>query len=442
MDLIEDIDKGRTDKGSMEKIVSLCKRRGFVWQSSDIYGGFAGFWDYGPLGAELVHNIKQLWWNHFVKSHEEMYGLASTVLMPEAVWRASSHLEGFVDPEVQCKKCKKRFRADQFEDKKNKCPECGGVFGDARQFNLMFKTQVGAVESEENNAYLRPEIAQGMFVHFKNVLDTMHPTLPFGIAQIGKSFRNEIAPRDFLFRVREFDLMEFEYFVRESEWKKHFERWRKEMWAWIEKVGIDKKKVHELEVSQENRAHYSKRTTDFEFEYSFGQKELYGLAYRGDYDLARHAKSSGVDLRYSDPVSGEKFIPHVVEPTFGVGRTLLAVLLSAYREEKDRIVLSLAPKLAPYTVAVFPLLANKPQLVEKARGIYSELRKHFAVAWDDRGNIGKRYYSQDEIGTPWCVTVDFKTLEREDVTVRDRDSAKQERVVIVELPMYFEEKLK
>ena len=414
----------------LETIVALAKRRGFVFPSSELYGGLAGTWDFGPLGAELAHNIKELWWEHFVKSREEMYGLASSILMPEAVWKASGHLEGFADPLAECKKCKKRFRADEFSGKK--CPECAGALSEPKQFNLMFKTK---------NSYLRPEIAQGMFVNFKNVLDTMRPTLPFGIAQIGRAFRNEIAPRDFLFRVREFDLMEFEYFVKESEWEKYFEKWREEIWAWLEKVGIDKKSVHELEVPKEERAHYSRRTIDFEFDFPFGKKELYGLAYRGDYDLTQHMKHSGVDLRYTDSASREKFIPHVVEPTFGLGRTVLAVLLSVYREDGERVILSLPPKIAPYKVAVFPLVSNKENLVSKAREIYNELRKHFTAAFDDRGNIGKRYYSQDEIGTPWCVTIDYQTLEDGTVTVRDRDSGSQVRHPAAELDKYFSEKL-
>ncbi len=400
----------------LEKIVSLAKRRGFIFPGSEIYGGLAGTWDLGPLGSELAHNIKELWWNHFVRSHEEMFGLASSILMPEKVWEASGHLKGFADP-----------------------------LGEGQHFNLMFKTEIGATQPE--NAYLRPEIAQGMFVNFKNVLDTMRPELPFGIAQIGKAFRNEIAPRDFLFRVREFDLMEFEYFVKESEWEKHFEKWRKEMWAWIERVGIDKEKVSELEVAKEDRAHYSKRTIDFEFEYPFGKKELYGLAYRSDFDLANHMKHSGVDLKYTDPASGEKFIPHVIEPTFGLGRTLLAVLLSAYCEDElggeKRIFLKLNPKLAPITAAVFPLIKNKPDLVSKAREIYSALKKEIPnTAFDDNGNIGKRYRRQDEIGTPWCVTIDYQTLEDDTVTVRDRDSGKQERHKVAGLVGYFQKMLR
>lgn len=419
----------------LEKIVSLCKRRGFIFPGSEIYGGLAGTWDLGPLGSELAHNIKELWWEHFVRSREDMYGLASSVLMPEKVWEASGHLEGFADPLVECTKCKKRFRQDELltSDVNNSCPECGGELSEPKQFNLMFKF---------DDAYLRPEIAQGMFVNFKNVLDTMRPTLPFGIAQIGKAFRNEIAPRDFLFRVREFDLMEFEYFVKETEWEEHFEKWRKEMWAWIEKVGIDKNKTHELEVPKEDRAHYSKRTIDFEFEYPFGKKELYGLAYRGDYDLKRHMERSGADFRYTDSMSGEKFIPHVIEPTFGLGRTILAVLLSVYREDGARIILALPPKIAPVKLAVFPLVSNKENLVKKAREVYDGLRKTAwgmgQIAWDDRGNIGKRYYAQDEIGTPWCVTIDYQTLEDGTVTIRDRDTGKQERHKISELDKYFE----
>ena len=395
----------------LEKIVSLAKRRGFIFPGSEIYGGLAGTWDFGPLGAELAHNIKELWWNRFVRSRNDMFGLASSVLMPEKVWEASGHLEGFSDP-----------------------------LGEG-YFNLMFKTEIGAIQPEKNSAYLRPEIAQGMFVNFKNVLDTMRPALPFGIAQIGKAFRNEIAPRDFLFRVREFDLMEFEYFVRETEWEKYFEFWQKEMWAWIEEVGIDKNKTHELEIPEGERAHYSKRTVDFEFDWPFGKKELYGLAYRGDYDLARHMEHSGVDTRYADSLSGERFIPHVIEPTFGLGRTILAVLLSAYREDGERVLLSLRPKIAPVKVAVFPLVSNKENIVTKAREVYENLR-HAAwgmgqVAWDDRGNIGKRYYAQDEIGTPWCVTIDYQTLEDGTVTVRDRDTGKQERQKIAALGEYF-----
>ena len=429
----------------MGKIVSLCKRRGFVFQGSEIYGGLAGTWDLGPLGTEFAHNVKDLWWRHFVYAHEEVYGLSSSILMPEPVWQASGHLEGFADPMVECAKCKRRFRADQLENTST-CPECGGVLGVQKQFNLLFPVMVGSAEGGGSRAYLRGEIAQGMFVNFKNVLDTMRPTLPFGIAQIGKAFRNEIAPRDFLFRVREFDLMEFEYFVREGEWKKHFETWRTEMWSWIDTVGISREKVSELEVTEGDRAHYSKRTIDFEFDYPFGRKELYGLAYRTDYDLLRHQEHSGVDLRYADPVSGERFIPHVIEPTFGVGRTLLAILISAYREDElggeKRMYLALKPSVAPIKAAVFPLLKNKPELVGKAREVYAALKYDIPqVVWDDNGNIGKRYRRQDEIGTPWCITIDFDTLQDGTVTVRGRDTGEQKRLSTAELSSYILKKL-
>lgn len=430
------------DDTLMEKIVSLSKRRGFVFQGSDIYGGLAGTWDYGPLGAEMVHNIKDLWWKHFIKEEEGMYGIASSILMPEAVWQASGHLEGFHDPVVECGTCKHRFRADHIDDKE-KCPDCGGKLGAEKTFNLMFPVEMGSTDTS-NTAYLRGEIAQGMFVHFKNILDTMRPRLPFGIAQIGKAFRNEIAPRDFLFRVREFDLMEFEYFVREAEWETYFEKWRKSMWAWVDRVGINREAVHELEVKPEDRAHYSKRTIDFEFDYPFGRKELYGLAYRTDHDLKKHTEYSKVDLSYEDPNTNEKFIPHVIEPTFGLGRTVLAVLCSAYTEDElggeKRVYLKLKPEIAPVRVAVFPLLKNKPELVEKAREVYGMLKKEFGnVQFDDNGNIGKRYRRQDEIGTPYCVTVDFDTLGeggesvKDTVTVRDRDTGEQNRVSISEL---------
>lgn len=423
------------DQDKMESIISLCKRRGFVFQGSDIYGGLAGTWDLGPHGAELAHNVKELWWNHFVQSKENMFGLSTSIIMPKAVWQASGHLEGFADPLVECEKCHHKFRADQLEEK-HKCPDCGGKLGEERKFNLMFPVKVGS--GEDDDAYLRGEIAQGMFVHFKNVLDTMHPTLPFGLAQIGKAFRNEIAPRDFLFRVREFDLMEFEYFVRENFWKEAFEYWKEEMWEWIERVGINKKLVSELEVSEEDRAHYSKRTIDFEFDYPFGKKELYGLAYRTDHDLKKHMAESGVDLNYLDPVTNEKFVPHVVEPTFGLGRTILAILVSAYTEDdlggEKRIYLKFKKDIAPVRVAVFPLLKNKPELVSKAREVYSAIKKDFpSAAFDDNGNIGKRYRRQDEIGTPFCVTIDFDTLEDETVTVRDRDTGEQKRVKISDL---------
>ncbi|MFA7216604.1 MAG: glycine--tRNA ligase [Candidatus Paceibacterota bacterium] len=432
----------------MEKIVSLCKRRGFIFQGSEIYGGLAGTWDYGPYGASLSYNIKELWWKHFVSEQENIFGISTPTIMPEAVWRASGHLSGFTDPMIECKKCHHRFRADHL-DKKNleskKCPDCGGELGEEKAFNLMFPLNMGS--SSDSIAYLRGEIAPGMFVNFKNILDTMRPSLPFGIAQIGKAYRNEIAPRDFLFRVREFDLMEFEFFLKEEDWEKYFEFWRSEMWRWVERVGINKEMVYELEVSSEDRAHYSKRTIDFEFEWPFGRKELYGLAYRTDHDLKSHSAGSGTDLSYFDESTKEKFIPHVVEPSMGHGRTMLAVLVSSYREDEMngevRSYLAFKPSIAPIKVAVFPLLKNKPELVEKAREIYKILKKEFSsVEFDDNGNIGKRYRRQDEIGTPFCVTIDFETIEKDNaITVRDRDTGVQTRVGTSELIAYIKERM-
>ncbi len=441
----------KTEKNQMmEKVVALCKRRGFVFQGSEIYGGLSGTWDYGHLGSKLAHNIKDLWWKHFVEEREDMYGLTSSNIMPEAVWKASGHLSGFTDPIVECEKCHHRFRADHLpEENKNqkKCPDCGGKLGEEKVFNLMLPVPLGTIEGKSNSAYLRGEIAQGMFVNFKNILDTERPNLPFGIAQIGKAYRNEIAPREFLFRVREFDLMELEYFVREETWEKYFEMWRMSMWDWVERVGITKDMVHELEVAPEDRAHYSKRTIDFEFDYPFGRKELYGLAYRTDYDLKKHSEASGVELSYFNEETKDRFVPHVIEPTCGHGRTLLAILISAYREDEMngevRTYLALKPTIAPVKVAVFPLLKNKPELVAKAKEIYKMLKKEFgSVVFDDNGNVGKRYRRQDEIGTPMCITIDFETLEQgTGVTVRNRDTGTQERISEIDLISYLREKL-
>ena len=394
----------------MEKIVSLCKRRGFVFPGSEIYGGLAGTWGYGHLGNELLHNIKQSWWNKFVATREDVYGIRAAILMNTKVWEASGHIAGFADP-----------------------------LENGEKFNTMFKTQVGAGE-EAATSYLRPETAQGIFVNFKNTVDAFHPKLPFGIAQIGKAFRNEIAPRDFLFRQREFDQMELEYFVRPDEWHKFFEYWKDEMMEWMEEIGLDMKKIHDVEVAEGERAHYSQHTVDFEFEYPFGQKELFGLAYRGDFDLKNHK------LNYSDPDTQELFVPHVIEPTFGVDRAVLALLLSAYAEDElggeKRTYLKLKPALAPVKVAVFPLLRNKPELVKKAREIYTNLKQEIpSIIFDDNGNIGKRYRRQDEIGTPFCVTVDFDTIKDDTVTVRDRDTGTQERVKAGELAEFIKNKL-
>ena len=434
----------------MEKIVSLAKRRGFVFPGSEIYGGLANSWDYGPLGVELKNNIKNLWWDRFVHRRDDMVGLDSALIMNPKVWEASGHVATFSDPLVECKKCHTRFRADQIDIKKP-CENCGSKdgFTSPRQFNLMFKTFIGPAEEAANIAYFRPETAQGIFVDFKNIVDTARKPLPFGVAQIGKAFRNEITPGNFIFRTREFEQMEIEYFIpvpkKEKDWEAIFESWRKDLWSWIvSDLGIDKKHIHELEVQKEELAHYSKRTIDFEFDYPFGRKELYGLAYRTDFDLKNHFK----DAPYTDPQTTEKSWPHVIEPSLGVDRTVLAVLLSAYTEDGDRVYLKLKPKLAPYKAAVFPLLANKDHLVKKARSVYDDLRKKFVVAWDDRGNIGKRYYAQDEIGTPYCITVDFDTMGdegdgklKDTVTVRDRDTGKQERVPIAKLEAFLRERM-
>ena len=441
----------------MEKLVSLAKRRGFVYQGSEIYGGLAGTWDYGPYGVALRQNIKNLWWKRFVDDREDMYGVDAAILMNPKAWIASGHVGGFSDPLVDDLKTKKRYRADHLledagvetkgmkladmdkaiKDKKIKSPD-GNPLGDVRQFNMMFKTHVGAAEDETSVSYLRPETAGGMFVNYKNVLDSFHPKLPFGLAQIGKAFRNEIAPRDFIFRLRELEQMEIEYFVKGEDWKIYFEQFRSQVHEWFKDIGLDAAHVHELEVAPADLAHYSKRTIDFEFDYPFGRKELYGLAYRTDFDLKAHAEHSRVDLSYFDEETKTRYVPHVIEPSFGVDRTFLAILADAYREDEMngevRSYLKLSPSVAPVKIAVFPLLKNKPELVAKAREIYSMLRKEMrGVEFDDNGNIGKRYRRQDEIGTPFCVTVDFDSLEKGTVTVRDRDTGKQESVPVSEL---------
>ena len=437
----------------MEKIISLCKRRGFIYQGSEIYGGLAGTWDYGPLGVALKNNIQNLWWKRFVLDREDMYGMDAAILMNQNVWKASGHVADFADPLVECPKCHMRFRADHIEDVDGvkHCPTDKTILGAPRMFNMMLKTSVGALEDDSSISYLRPETAQGMFVNFKNVLDSFHPKLPFGMAQIGKAFRNEIAPRDFIFRVRELEQMEIEYFVKPENWAGSFEEFRKEMWYYTKDVGLPQEMVHELEVADGDRAHYSKRTIDFEFDFPFGKSELYGLAYRTDFDLKSHTTGSTVDLSYFDEESKTRFLPHCIEPSFGVGRTMLAVLSSAYTEDElggeTRSYLRLSPKVAPVLVAVFPLLKNKPELVGKAREVYIGLKKELGrVVFDDNGNIGKRYRRQDEIGTPFCVTVDFDTLGEkpellDTVTIRDRDTGEQRRLSLKELTSYLRDAL-
>jgi len=451
----------------MEKITSLAKRRGFVFPGSDIYGGLKGTWDFGPLGVALNNRIKSEWWKMFVDGREDMYGLDSSILMNEKVWEASGHTgAGFADPLVEDAKTGERFRADHLlkdngieaeglsasemdgliADNELKSP-AGNQLSKVKDFNLMFETQIGA--EGKYKSYLRPETAQGIFVNFKNVVDTLSPKMPFGIAQIGKAFRNEIAPREWLFRVREFEQMEIEYFVREEQWEEEFETLRLDIQKWHEHIGLAPENIREYEVPENDLAHYSKRTIDFEYNYpGKGFDELAGFAYRTDHDLKNHEEASGVKMRYV-PAEGSPFIPHVLEPSFGVGRALTAVLCEAYTEDEMngevRTYLKLPKHLAPYRVAVSPLLKNKPQLVEKARAVFLQLKKEFGnVAWDDNGNVGKRYRRQDEIGTPACVVIDFETLGEEDaslkdtVTVRDRDTGAQERVAITEIASYLE----
>ena len=440
--------------------MSLCKRRGFIFQGSDIYGGMAGTWDFGPLGTALKKNITDAWWKFFVEDRDDIYGIDAAIIMNPKTWEASGHTSTFADPLVECKECKSRFRADKIADGINesvtteeflathtKCPVCGKEnWGPIRKFNMMFSTHVGAVlpdddaESTKGNiAYLRPETAQGIFVNYKNILDTFYPSLPFGLAQQGKAFRNEISPRDFILRDRECSQMEIEYFVHPTKWEQEFEKMRTLNHDFLENIiGLDPAHIHELEVPAKDRAHYSKRTIDFMFDYPGGEEELMGLAYRTDFDLANIARASKKSMDYRDKITNETFVPHVIEPSIGVERLILAVLSDAYTEDEidgnKRTVLKLPENLAPYKYCVSPLLKNKPELVAKAKAVFETLKsKYTHVTWDDSGNIGKRYRKQDEIGTPKCVVIDFDTLENDTVTVRDRDTTKQTRVAIADL---------
>jgi glycyl-tRNA synthetase len=453
--------------GKMEKIVALCKRRGFIFQSSEIYGGLNGAWDYGPLGVELKRNLKDYWWRCMTQLRDDIVGFDGSILMNRAVWAASGHEATFSDPLIDCKTCKARFRADQLESsvcglKPSKNPaNCGGELTEPKVFNLMFKTYVGATESEDSITYLRPETAQAMFVQFKNVLDTTQKKLPFGIAQIGKAFRNEINPRNFTFRSREFEQMEVEFFVKPGTGPEWLEKWREDRLAWYESIGIPLAKIHVLTVPEKDRAFYSQGTYDLEYEFPFGVQELEGIAHRGNYDLTQHAKASGKPLEYFDEETKQKYLPEVVEPSAGVDRTVLALLCEAFDEEtiaddesgkeEIRTVLRFAPRMAPIKAAVFPLLKNKPELVAKARGIYQALQPLMKVTYADSAAIGRRYRRFDEIGTPFGITVDFETLEgvkeactsangtpiaageKDTVTLRHRDSMKQERISIGDL---------
>jgi glycyl-tRNA synthetase len=441
----------KVDSQRMEKIVSLCKRRGFIFQSSEIYGGLNGAWDYGPLGVELKRNLKNYWWRKMVHERDDVVGMDGSILMNRAVWKASGHEDTFTDPMVDCRTCKARLRADQLIEKNGskQCPNCGGKdLTEPRSFNLMFKTYVGATEDESSITYLRPETAQSIFVQFKNVLEVSRKKLPFGIAQIGKAFRNEINPRNFTFRSREFEQMELEYFCRAEQGMELLEYWKEERLRFYENIGIPRAKLHVKTVADEERAFYSKGTYDIEYEFPFGVQELEGVAYRTDYDLTQHQKASGKPLEYFDEETKQKFIPHVVEPSAGVDRTVLALICEAYSEDEapdekgkmeTRTVLRLHPRVAPIKCAVFPLLKNKEQLVAKAKEIADLLRPYMNVFYDESGAIGRRYRRQDEVGTPFGITVDFETFGEKDaglkdtVTLRERDSMKQERVAINEL---------
>ncbi|MFA5009895.1 MAG: glycine--tRNA ligase [Patescibacteria group bacterium] len=436
---------------SMDEIVNVAKRRGFIYPSSEIYGGLANAWDYGPYGVLLKNNVKQVWWQDLVMKRTDIVGLDSAILMNPKVWEASGHIAEFTDPLVDCKECKQRFRADHLQDKK--CPNCGGELTEARNFNLMFKTHAGPVDDESNVVYLRPETAQGIFVDFKTILDTTRNKLPFGVAQIGKSFRNEITPGNFTFRTREFEQFEIEYFVKSAlEAKKAFDEWVKARFDWYKNLGIKSDNLRLREHEKTELAHYAIEATDVEYNFPFGFSELEGVANRGNYDLSQHEKFSGQELKYFDEETKTKILPHVIEPSGGVDRAVLAFLVDAYTKERvsgladeqvsgeERIILKFHPRLAPIKAAVFPLIKKEP-LIIKAKEILHQLKEKWFVEYDESGTVGRRYRRQDEIGTPYCITVDFDSLEDNMVTVRDRDTMKQERVPIAGIMEWLEAKL-
>lgn len=448
----------------MEKIVSLCKRRGFLFPASEIYGGLANSYSYGPYGIELKNNIKQLWWKKFVSQRSDVVGIDGPILLHPKMWEASGHTTGFNDALVDCKKCQKRFRADHLieeatgedlegemdkmdaaiQENEIKCPECGSFnWSEVKKFNLMFQTEMNGINEP---VYLRPETAGAIFIEFKNILDSMRVKLPFGIAQIGKAFRNEIVAGNFIFRLREFEQMEIEYFIHPKiKWESIFDNWLDLMEEFVREIGAEKENLKRKEHPPEKLSHYSRKTVDIEYKFPFGFKELYGLAHRGDFDLTQHSKYSRQSLEYYDQETKEKVVPHVLEPSFGVDRTILVALLSAYREEKveeeTRVVMKFPKKIAPIKIAIFPLLKNKPELVKKAKEIFEELKYNYTCEYDEVGSIGKRYRRQDEVGTPYCITVDFDTLEKDNtVTIRDRDTMEQKRIKIEELKNYFADK--
>lgn len=419
----------------MQKIVALCKRRGFIYPGSEIYGGLGGTWDYGSLGAELKRNIKSEWWKNMVQSREDIVGVDAAIMMNPKTWEASGHVEAFTDPLVECKNCHKRFRADQLDQVEKCVGDSQHQFTEARKFNLLVRAYLGVIEGKESEIYLRGEITQGVHVNFKNVLDSTRVQVPFGIAQIGKAFRNEITPGNFTFRSREFEQMENQFYIepKEAEGKKWFDYWKKQRMDWYLKLGIKKENLRFRDHADHERAHYARAATDIEYNSPFGWSEFEGIHHRGDWDLSRHEQYSGQSLKYRDPDSGEEYLPWVIETSGGVDRAALFFLIDAYVEENGKVKLKIHPKLAPFKAAVFPLLANKPDLVKKAKAIYHDLKPDFMVAYDERGNIGGRYAAQDEAGTPFCITVDFQSLEDDSVTIRDRDSGKQDRIKIADL---------
>lgn len=432
----------------MQQIISLCKRRGFIYPGSEIYGGLAGTWDYGPLGTELKRNIKNVWWEDIVQKREDMVGLDAAIMMNPKAWEASGHVEAFTDPLVECKVCNQRFRSDKpkeieahqnMHEKKNEKVD----WAQPQKFNLLVKAYLGVIEGEQSEIFLRGEITNGVQVNFKNVVDSSRVKIPFGVAQIGKAFRNEITPGNFTFRSREFEQMETQFYIKPEagEAEKWFNYWKEERMGWYQRLGINKDNLRFRDHEPDERAHYATMATDVEYKAPWGWDEFMGIHYRGEWDLSRHQKYSGVSLVYRDQETGQTFIPHDVETSAGIDRSLLFFLLDAYTEEEKRVVLKLHPKLAPFKAAVFPLVANKEDLVAKAKDVYHALQKKFMVAWDARGNIGKRYFSQDEIGTPWCITVDYQTLQDNSVTIRDRDTTGQERVNADELSTLISSRL-
>jgi len=436
----------------MEKIISLTKRRGFVFPSSEIYGGFSSCYDFGPLGVEMKNNIKKIWWDEMTKLKENIVGIDAAILMKSEIWQASGHLTaGFADELVECKNCHKRFRKDFLE--KEKCPDCGGPLTQPRKFNLMMKTFVGPVEDEAAVTYLRAETCQGIYVNFENVLNSMRLKIPFGICQIGKAFRNEITPKDFIFRMREFEQMEMQWFCKPKEADNFFEYWKKERINWYLKLGIKKENLRTVEIPEKERAHYAKKQVDIEYRFPFGWKEIEGIHNRGDWDLSNHAKHSGRDLRYFDPETKEKYFPYIIETSVGVERSLFAFLSDGYCEIKGgrtktteakketEILLKLDKKISPVKVAILPLVKNKPELVKKAKEVYQMLKPHFVCQYDEVDSIGRRYRRQDEIGTIFCLTIDFESLKKDDLTVRERDTMHQERIKIKNLISFLKENL-